>query len=370
MRLRITVLPGDGIGPEIVEEAIRVLDTVAEINGHQFEFVTRRIGAAAIRSEGAPITDETLDTCLSSHAVLLGAVGDPSFEGAPPASRPEAGLLRLRSTLGAFANLRPAVAYDALADRSPLRPEVVAGADLLVVRELLGGIYFGAPRGIEHTDAGDSAYNTCRYSEAEIERIAHVAFQIARGRRRRRVTSVDKANVLETSVLWRSVVTRVAKEYPEVALDHVYVDACAMFLVTDPRRFDVLLTENLFGDILSDQAAGLGGSLGLLGSASIGGPVGIYEPIHGSAPDIAGRGIANPIGTIASAAMLLRHAAGLEQEAADVEAAIRQVLDDGHRTPDLCGGNTHESITTVEMGRRIAETLAEVADMRHPYHAV
>ncbi|MCA1555653.1 MAG: 3-isopropylmalate dehydrogenase, partial [Acidobacteria bacterium] len=324
MRLKITTLPGDGIGPEVTREAVRVLRAVADIYGHDFEFEEKLIGGAAIKAAGQPLPVETLDVCLAGDAVLLGAVGAPEFDQLPPSQRPEAGLLTLRRALGAFANLRPVACYESIADCSPLRPEVCAGADVLIVRELLGGLYFGEPRGV----SAGGAFNTMRYTVEEIERVARVAFQAALSRRRK-VTSVDKANVLETSQLWRQTVTRVAADYPSVTLEHQYVDACAMHLMLNPTRFDVLLTENLFGDILSDEAAVITGSLGMLASASIGGAVDLYEPVHGSAPDIAGRGIANPLGAIASAALLLRHTARLEQEARDITTAIEDVLGAG-----------------------------------------
>lgn len=366
MKLSICVCPGDGIGPEVTAEAERVLRAVADLHGHRFDFVSHPIGGAAINATGRPLPPSTLEACLTSDAVLLGAVGSPHHDHLSAGQRPESGLLALRGALGAFANLRPAVAHRALVASSPLRPEVVSGADVLVVRELLGGLYFGEPRGVDGEGANAEAYDTCRYSTAAIERIAHVAFRAARGRKRR-VTSVDKANVLATSRLWRTVVSRVAVDYPDVEVEHQYVDACAMLLVTNPTRFDVVLTENLFGDILSDQAAAITGSLGMLGSASIGGRVGIFEPIHGSAPSLAGHGVANPLGAIASAAMLLRHR-GLDAEADDVDAAIVSVLNAGHRTADIVVDGL--PVTTSEMGRRVAESVAEVADMRHPYHAV
>jgi 3-isopropylmalate dehydrogenase len=371
MKLKITVLPGDGIGPEVTHEATRVLRTIADIYGHSFEFDERLIGGAALKQNDTPLPVATLDACLDSDAVLLGAVGAPEHDHLPPDRRAEAGLLTLRRALGAYANLRPAISYRAVVDCSPLRAEVVAGADILFVRELLGGLYFGEPRGfIKRDDNASAAFNTMRYSVEEIERIARVAFDAAM-QRRRKVTSVDKANVLETSQLWREVVTRVALDYPEVTLEHLYVDACAMHLVMNPRRFDVLLTENLFGDILSDEAAVITGSLGLLASASIGGHVGLYEPVHGSAPDIAECGIANPLGAISSAALLLRYTAHLEREAGDIEAAIRAVLDAGYRTPDLNQGQKSKYLaTTAEIGALVAESIAEVADMRHAYHAV
>ncbi|HLM55220.1 MAG TPA: 3-isopropylmalate dehydrogenase, partial [Pyrinomonadaceae bacterium] len=319
-----------------------------------------------------PLPARTLDACLSSDAVLLGAVGSPEFDGLPAHERPEAGLLTLRKALGAYANLRPVTCHEATADCSPLRPELIAGADVLIVRELLGGLYFGEPRGrVDEGGAeGPSAFNTMRYSATEVERVARCAFTAARARRRK-VTSVDKANVLETSQLWRETVSRVAREFPEVQLEHMYVDACAMHLLMNPRGFDVVLTENLFGDILSDEAAVLAGSLGMLASASVGGPVDLYEPVHGSAPDIAGRGLANPIGAISSAALLLRHTAGLEQEARDVEWAVRRVLDAGYRTADLRrDGAASFHAGTRELGTLICDAIAESADMRHAYHAV
>lgn len=363
------MLPGDGIGPEVIAEALRVLRTVSEIYGHNFEFDQQLIGGAAIKQTGTPLPTRTLDACLESDAVLLGAVGAPEYDHLPPDKRPEAGLLTLRRALGAYANLRPAVSYRAVADCSPLRAEVVANADILFVRELLGGLYFGEPRGFIKDGDSSAAFNTMRYSVAEVERIARIAFEAAQARRRK-VASIDKANVLETSQLWREVVTRVALDYPQITLEHLYVDACAMHLAMNPRRFDVILTENLFGDILSDEAAIITGSLGLLASASIGGEVGLYEPVHGSAPDIACLGRANPLGAISSAALLLRHTAHLEQEAQDVEAAISAVLDAGYRTPDLDRGQSKYIATTYEMGALVAESIAEVADMRHAYHAV
>ncbi len=367
MKLKIAVLPGDGIGPEVTAQAVRVLKVVAALHGHAFEFEEWPVGGVAIKQEGAPLPSSTLDACLSSNAVLLGAVGAPEHDKLAPEARPEAGLLALRNALGAYANLRPVVAYEAISECSPLRPEIVRDADILIVRELLGGLYFGQPRGFD--SEGASAFNTMRYSATEIERIAHIAFKAAEARRQK-VTSVDKANVLETSQLWREVVTRVAQEYPGVSLEHLYVDACAMHLIMDPLRFDVILTENLFGDILSDEAAVIMGSLGMLASASIGGAVGLYEPVHGSAPDIAGQGVANPLGAIASAALLLRHSAQLEQESREVEAAIRAVLDAGYRTPDLYRGPGKRVVQTSEMGSLVVEAFSDIANQRHAYHAV
>ncbi len=376
MKLNITVLPGDGIGPEVTREAVRALSAVAEVYGHDFDFIEKPAGGVAIREAGTPLPPDTLQACLAGDAVLLGAVGAPEYDALPTETRPEAGLLALRRALGAYANLRPVVCYKATVSCSPLRPEIVAGADILIVRELLGGLYFGEPRGVVRTNSVkggaaqlSSAFNTMRYTAEEVERVARVAFEAAQ-KRRGKVTSVDKANVLETSQLWRETVTRVAGDYPDVTLEHVYVDACAMHLVKNPRRFDVVLTENLFGDILSDEAAVITGSLGMLASASIGGPVGLYEPVHGSAPDIAGRGVANPLGAIASAALLLRYTARLDEEAEVLEAAISSVLDEGYRTPDLHGGQSKYVANTSEIGGLVVEAIAEVVDMRHAYHAV
>jgi 3-isopropylmalate dehydrogenase len=358
MKMKITLLPGDGIGPEVTREAVRILDVVAQLHGHEFEYETRLIGGVAIRKHDVPLPQETIDTCLRSNAVLMGAVGAPEFDSMPPAKKPETGLLGLRKALEGFANLRPASCYAALASSSPLRADVVAGADIMTVRELLGGLYFGEPRGFSQ-DGEPAAWNTMKYSESEVARVAHVAFKIARGRRKK-VTSVDKANVLEVSQLWRKVVIAVAAEYPDVTLEHLYVDACAMRLVTKPASFDVILTENLFGDILSDEAAVITGSLGTLASAAIGGKVDLYEPVHGSAPDIAGQGIANPIGAIASAAMLLRHTAKLEQEACEIEAAIVSVLDAGYRTKDIAAAG-EATVSTEKMGGLIAAALSKAA---------
>jgi 3-isopropylmalate dehydrogenase len=351
MLLKLTILPGDGIGPEVTEQAILVLRAVADAFGHQLQNQAKAIGGAALTAFNDPLPQDTIDACLQSSAVLLGAVGSPAFDKNPGYLRPEAGLLRIRRELGAYANLRPALYFPALQDSSPLRAEVVRGTDIMIVRELLGGAYFGQPRSIEGNPGARVAINTMRYGEDEIERIAHVAFELAM-KRKRKVLSVDKANVLECSRLWRDVVSRVAKHYPDVKLGHQYVDSAAMLLVQRPAEFDVVLTENMFGDILSDQAGGVVGSLGLLASASIGGRVGLYEPVHGSAPDIAGKGIANPLGAILSAAMLLRHSFQLEQEAASIERAVSAVLAEGARTADLAG-KTHTAISTAEMGSRV-----------------
>ena len=357
MRLRIISLPGDGIGPEVTTQAIRVLHEVASAFGHTLEVDEKEIGGAALTKFGDPLPDGTLQSCLAADAVLLGAVGTPAFDHNPRELRPEAGLLRLRQELGAFANLRPAVFYPALAACSPLRFEMVQGTDILIVRELLGGLYFGQPRSIEGQGTSQHAYNTMRYSVPEVERIA---FELARGRRQR-VLSVDKANVLECSRLWREVVTRISAGYPDVQLSHMYVDSAAMSLVLKPTQFDVILTENMFGDILSDQAGGVVGALGLLASASIGGPVGLYEPVHGSAPDIAGKGIANPLGAILSVAMMLRYTFKLPREAECVEAAVISVLNAGLRTPDLARSG-ERVITSSEMGEKITEWVHSSAD--------
>jgi len=365
MLLKLTILPGDGIGPEVTEQAVLVLQAVAGGFGHQLQLQHKPIGGAALTLVNDPLPADTLQACLSSSAVLLGAVGSPAFDHNPGHLRPEAGLLRIRRELGAYANLRPAVFFPAIEDCSPLRPEIVRGTDIMIVRELLGGLYFGQPRSISATSESGNpgsriAVNTMTYGESEIERIARVGFALAM-KRHRKVLSVDKANVLECSRLWREVVTRVGKDYPEVKLAHQYVDSAAMLLVQRPTDFDVLLTENMFGDILSDQAGGVVGSLGLLASASIGGPVGLYEPVHGSAPDIAGNGIANPLGAILSAAMLLRHSFRLEKEAACIENAVSAVLAQGARTPDLAG-TTHAAISTTEMGKRVVEAVKSAAE--------
>ena len=364
--MKIALLPGDGIGPEVTAEAVRILENVAAHAGKPFNFTSHAIGGVAIDAEGAGLPEATLAACLGSDAVLLGAVGHPKFDGRLPSERPEAALLALRQALGGFANLRPAICYAPLAKRTAFQPERVRGANLLIIRELLGGLYYGEPRGFKAS--GDTAFNTLIYSRHEIDRVAREAFDRAR-ERRGRVASIDKANVLETSRLWRAVVSDVATEYPDIALEHVYVDTCAMRLATTPTSFDVMLCDNLFGDILSDQAASIAGSLGLLPSATLGGTVDLYEPVHGSAPDIAGKGWANPIGAIASAAMLLRFTAGMEKEAAEIDHAIEDALASGARTRDLAGPG-ERVLSTQEMGRAIEDALAEVRDRRHSYHAV
>ncbi len=355
MELRVTSLPGDGIGPEVTSQAICVLEEVADGFGHDLELDEKEIGGVALEKFGNPLPDATIQACHASQAVLLGAVGNPAFDHNPRELRPESGLLRLRQELGAFANLRPAVFYPMLAGCSPLREQVVKGTDILIVRELLGGLYFGQPRSMEGVPGERRAVNTMRYSEPEIERIARAAFQVA-STRRRRLVSVDKSNVLECSRLWREVVSRVGRDFPDVQLSHMYVDSAAMALVVKPAEFDVILTENMFGDILSDLAGGVVGSLGLLASASIGGPVGLYEPVHGSAPDIAGQGIANPLGAILSVALMLRHTFHLPKEAECVEAGVTAILKGGFRTRDLAGPD-ERTVSTEEMGAQIAEVV-------------
>lgn len=369
MEMKITIAAGDGIGPEVTREAMRILDSVGQLSGYRFRYVEMPIGGAAIRECGSPLPRKTLDAALDSDAVLLGAVGGNEFNSLPPDKRPEAGLLQLRQALGGFANLRPSVAYAPLSGNSPLRAEVTTGADVLFVRELLGGLYFGEPRSWDRS--AEAAINTMRYTRAEVVRVARIAFELA-SKRRKKVTSVDKANVLEVSQLWRAAVTEVGAEYPGVTLEHQYVDACAMHLMNTPRNFDVVLTENLFGDILSDEAAVITGSLGMLPSATIGGKVNLYEPVHGSAPDIAGTGKANPLGAILTAAMLLRHSAGLEQDARAVEAAVQRVLEQGYRTADLARTNQagEQIVTTQEMGRLAFDTLNEIIDRSQSLHAV
>jgi 3-isopropylmalate dehydrogenase len=350
----IAVLPGDGIGPEVTAQAVRVLGAVGERFGIRFAFETFPVGAAGIAAANDPLPRETRAAVIRSDAVLLGAVGDPSLDGAPRELRPETGLLALRKLLNVYANLRPVALHPALAGCSPLKADRLQGVDLLVVRELTGGLYYGEPRGRN----GASAVNTLAYTTAEIERVTRVAFEAARGRRKL-VTSVDKANVLEVSQLWRETVTQVARDYPEVRLEHSYVDTAAMRLVSDPASLDVVLTENMFGDILSDEAAVLAGSLGLLPSASLGAGPGLFEPVHGSAPPLAGRGVANPIGAIATAAMLLRHGLKLADAADAVDDAIAAALDAGARTPDIALPG-EPAIGTAAMGARIAElVLAE-----------
>ena len=356
MKLKILVTAGDGIGPEVTNQAVAVLQDIAAAGGHEFTFTERRIGGVAIVQDGTPLPGDTLAEALASDAVLLGAVGGNEFNSLPPDKRPEAGLLKIRAELGGFANLRPAFAFKELAVNSPLRPEIIDGADILFVRELLGGLYFGKPR--EWNKATGSAHNTMVYSRGEVARVARIAFKLTQNRRKK-LTSVDKANVLEVSQLWRATVNEVAAEFPDVTVEHQYVDAMAMHLMNQPRNYDVVLTENLFGDILSDESAVITGSLGMLPSATIGGKVNLYEPVHGSAPDIAGKGLANPLGAILTGALILRHSGGLEAEAAAVETAVRKVLEQGYRTADLARGNAQgfTVLSTAEMGAKVRETL-------------
>jgi 3-isopropylmalate dehydrogenase len=357
MHLKIALLAGDGIGPEVTNEAVNILNAVAESGGHTFDYVPLLIGGAAIDAHGTPLPDETLQQTLACDAALLGAVGDNKFNKLSPSERPEAGLLKIRSELGGFANLRPAVAYKALADNSPLRPEITDGADILFVRELLGGLYFGQPRAWDKTT--DRAHNTMVYTKFEVERVARIAFDIASKRPKKKLTSVDKANVLECSQLWRAVVDEVAKDFPTVTVEHQLVDSMAIHLMNRPRDFDVVLTENLFGDILSDESGVITGSLGMLPSATLGGKVNLYEPVHGSAPDIAGQGKANPIGAILTAAMVLRFSAGLEKEARIIEAAVVQVLEAGYRTSDIARGDIagQTKVSTTEMGQLVLDRV-------------
>jgi 3-isopropylmalate dehydrogenase len=356
VKAKIAVLAGDGVGREIVPEAVKVLKAVGERCGHHFEFVNGDIGGQAIDKVGVPLPQETLTVAKQSDAVLLGAVGGPKWEGLDYSLRPERALLGIREALGLYANLRPAKLYPNLADASTLKKEVVEGIDILVVRELTGGIYFGKPKGIEKLPNGsERGINTEVYTTEEIRRIAIVAFEAAR-KRRKKVASVDKANVLESSELWRRVVVEVQKDYPDVSLSHIYVDNAAMQLVRNPRQFDVMLCNNMFGDIFSDEAAMLTGSIGMLPSASVGAQVGLFEPIHGSAPDIAGKNIANPIATIASAALMLSYAFKLDKEAELIEQAIVKALDLGYRTKDIQSPGARV-VGTAEMGDVIVRSL-------------
>lgn len=354
MKAEITLLSGDGIGPEVLAAGKDVLETIAQKFGHTFEMQEFLIGGCAIDAQGTALPEDTLRACQRSDAVLLGAVGGPKWDDPTAPVRPEQGLLGLRKELGLFANLRPVKPHPDLLDASPLRADLLANVDLLVVRELTGGIYFGQPRERRSVNGEEQAVDTMVYSESEVRRVAHLAFKLARGRRGR-VTSVDKANVLESSRLWRQTVSALSGDYPDVLLEHLLVDAAAMHLLTRPATFDVMLTANLFGDILTDEASVLSGSMGNLASASLGEtknsfdqPKGLFEPIHGSAPDIAGQGIANPIGTILSAAMLLRHSLGLENEADAVEQAVQTAISNGHRTTDL-GGDLSTSDMTAKI---------------------
>jgi 3-isopropylmalate dehydrogenase len=352
----IVTLPGDGIGPEVVAEAVRVLSALAERFGHTFTFHERLMGGCSIDRYGVPLTEEVLADCQAADAVLLGAVGGPKWDDPTAKVRPEQGLLGLRKGLGVYANLRPVRVHPSLVDASPLKPEKLAGVDILVIRELTGGLYFGLPKLREKIDGREHAVDTLEYYDFEVRRVVELAFRLAAGRKHK-VTSVDKANVLESSRMWRQVATAVGAANPAIKLDHMLVDTAAMRLISSPAAFDVLVTENMFGDILTDEASVLAGSMGLLPSASLGdtGP-GLYEPIHGSAPDIAGQGTANPLGTILSAAMLLRHSLGLAREATAVEAAVDAVLAGGARSADLGG-----QLGSHAMAEAVLEQLAAVA---------
>ena len=354
MQAEIVLLPGDGVGPEVTAECRKVLTRVAEAGGHELSFEERLIGGCSIDTHGTALADDTLEACRRADAVFLGAVGGPRWDDPSASVRPEQGLLRLRSELQLFANLRPVTLFPDLVPSSPVRPELLEGVDLLVVRELTGGIYFGEPRKREEANGGIRAVDTMVYTDAEVRRVVRLAFRLAE-KRRAKVTSVDKANVLETSRLWRQVAEEVAGEFPGVALEHQLVDSCAMRLIQAPASFDVVVTGNMFGDILTDEASVLAGSLGMLPSASLGeGTLGVYEPIHGSAPDIAGRGVVNPIGAILSTAMLLRWSLGLETEAVSVERAVAETLAAGIRTADL---RSDGAVSTAQMGDAVCDRL-------------
>ncbi|MGB9734970.1 MAG: 3-isopropylmalate dehydrogenase [bacterium] len=353
MKKKIVVFPGDGIGPEVVEQAKKVLERVSEVANIKLEMKEFPIGGTSIDIYGVPLKEEYLKEAKRADAVLLGAVGGPKWDVVEPSIRPEKALLALRRELKTYANLRPAKPYPALLKASTLKPEVISNVDILVVRELTGGIYFGKPRGIKENKKG---YNTLVYTRKEVERIARKAFDFAM-LRRKHVTNVDKANILETSMFWRQVVKEIAVNYPDIKLDHMYVDNCAMQIIRNPAQFDVILTDNMFGDILSDEASMLTGSLGMLPSASIGDKKGLYEPIHGSAPDIAGKGIANPIATIASVAMMFRYSFSRTDISDMIENAIQRVLDEGFRTKDIDDG-TGKPVSTSEMGAEIVKRIA------------
>lgn len=360
---RILLTPGDGIGPEVIAEALKVLDRIQRRFGHRFEYEEETIGGAALDKYGVALRPETVAKAKASHAVLFGAVGGPKWDDPRAEHRPEDAILGLRKQLGLFANLRPVKVYPQMVNHSTLKPEVIEGVDMVVIRELTGGLYFGQPKKRWESSAGRQAVDTLRYSEKEVERICHVAFQLAR-QRRKKVTSVDKANVLRTGQMWREIATEVGQQYPDVTLEHLLVDAAAMNLIRNPASFDVMVTENMFGDILTDEAAMLAGSMGMMPSASLGRRrkdgtgIGLYEPIHGSAPDIVGQKKANPLAMILSAAMMLRLSLGLEQEAAAVEAAVDAVIAEGYRTPDIAGPDT-TTVDTVKMGDLVAERLAD-----------
>ncbi len=351
MKANIVLLPGDGIGPEVIDETVRVLNVISKKHGHQFNFAERLMGGCSIDKFGASLTDETLADCVASDAVLLGAVGGPKWDDPNAKDRPEKGLLALRKGLGVFANLRPVKVHPKLINSSSLKPEKLIGVDILVIRELTGGLYFGWPKGRDIKDGRERAVDTLEYYDYEIKRVVELAFKLARGRRKR-ITSVDKANVLESSRLWRQITTQVGFENPDIELGHILIDTAAMRLITNPASMDVIVTENMFGDILTDEASVLAGSMGMLPSASLGvhGP-GLYEPIHGSAPDIAGKGIANPIGTILSSALMLRYSLNLEKEAKEIENAVDTVIFEGARTADLGGKLKSGELTDILISR-------------------
>jgi len=353
---KIAVLPGDGIGVEIVPEALKALEAIGEKYGHEFQFTEALIGGAAYDAVGHPLPESTLEACRASDAVLLGAIGGPKWDNLPVHLRPEVGaLLPLRKELGLYANLRPCMLFPSLIQASTLKEEVITGVDLIVIRELTGGLYFGEKSREKTPDGGQKATDILTYSTYEIERIVRFGYEVAR-KRNRRLCSVDKANVLESSRLWRETVTEIAKDYPDVETSHMYVDNCSMQLIRNPRQFDVVVTENMFGDILTDEASMLTGSIGMLPSGSIGGQVGLYEPSHGSAPDIAGQKKANPLATILSAAMMLRYSFNLEEEARMIEQAVHQVMEEGYRTPDLMEEGK-KLVNTVQMGDLVKQRI-------------
>lgn len=356
MKKTITVIPGDGIGQEVVSASLTVLETIAKKFNHTFSYQYALAGGAALDAKGVPLPDETLKLAKSCDAVILGAVGGPKWDSNPQHLKPERALLGLRKELGLYANIRPAKIYSALAEASTLKKEVVSGVDIVVMRELTGGLYFGKPSGFERRNGEEVGFNTMMYSESEVRRIAVAAFEIAR-KRRKKLCSVDKANVLETSQLWRKVVLETAKDFPDVELSHMYVDNCSMQLIRNPKQFDVIVTENMFGDILSDEAAMLTGSIGMLASASLGGNVAMYEPVHGSAPDIAGQNKANPIATIASLAMMLTYSFHLSEESDILEQAIENVLNKNFRTGDIYTEGT-TLLGTKEMAEKIIHELS------------
>ncbi len=355
MSKKIVLLPGDGIGVEVVREAEKIISFISEQYGVEITTETHLVGGASLDAHDIPVKDEVIEACKKADAVLLGAVGGPKWDDYPPEKRPEKALLRLRKELGLYNNLRPVMVFSSLKDASPLRPEVVDGVDLLVVRELTGGLYFGQPKGISEENGEEVGVDTMRYTVSEIERITIAAFEAAQ-KRRKKVTSVDKANILASSQLWRKTVNRIAKEYPDVELEHMLVDNCAMQLLRNPGQFDVILTENMFGDILSDEAAMLTGSIGMLPSASLGDGTGMYEPVHGSAPDIAGKDIANPLATLASVALMFRYSLNHEKAATAIESAISKVLNAGFNCKDM-SRHARQVLSTSEMGDKILATM-------------